>query len=407
MDADAPGGQIERMETAHEVSRAVSDGIPPRSDGKSTRVAWFHGVVPHYRVAVINALAQTDGIALTVFAGQGRVGYSHGDASPDVRAPVLRLTNIYGSRRRLPFAYAHGWSKVLRGFDVVITSESTRDLVTWLLLSLRRLFGFKLVIMGHIRITPHDAKHVARLRRLLARSADGVIAYTDDGVRQALAWGVDADSVTAVGNTMDIERVKQARQHVLPERLDAVRRDLGLEGPVFLFIARPSPWKRLDIAIEAMRILKDRGLMAHLLVVGSGPNLARYVVQAHGVPSVNFIGEVTDEDALAVYFAASDLVLIPGAVGLAVNHAFAYGLPLMTSRDVQHGPEMALAQHGRNALLIDACEAPQFADALESLIRSPERLAQLALGARATEVPTIAAMSSKIATLVRHVGMRK
>jgi glycosyltransferase involved in cell wall biosynthesis len=192
----------------------------------------------------------------------------------------------------------------------------------------------------------------------LVRSADGVIAYTDDGARQAIAWGVDPGNVTAMGNTVDVERVNRQGSIVTPERLDAVRRDLGLEGPVFLFIARPTPWKRLDVAIEAMRILMDRGLTGHLLVVGSGPNLAGYVGQAHGVPIRPLHRGVTDEDALAVYFATSDLVLIPGAVGLAVNHAFAYGLPIMTSKGAQHGPEMALAKHGTNALLIEHARHP-------------------------------------------------
>jgi glycosyltransferase involved in cell wall biosynthesis len=400
MDADTAGGQIEHVETPHEVRTTVS----PREGRPATRLAWYQGVVPHYRVPVINALAKSDGIELTIFAGQGRSGVTNADASPDVQAPVLRLKSVHGRRRHLPFAYAHGWSRMLWRYDVIIAAESTRDLVTWLLLFLRRLLGFKLVIMGHIRSTPNDLKQMVRVRRWLVRSVDGVIAYTDEGARQALEWGVDPDRVTAMGNTIDVERVQRARRDVAQERLDSVRRELGLEGPVFLFIARPTPWKRLDVAIEAMRILMGRGLTAHLLVIGSGTNLARYVVQAHGVPSVHFIGGLTEEDALAVYFAVSDLVLVPGAVGLAVNHAFAYGLPLMTSRDAHHGPEMAIAKHGTNALLIETCDAPPFADALESLIRSPDRLAQLRLGAAATEVPTIAAMASKIAALIQHVG---
>jgi hypothetical protein len=121
MDADAPGGQIECVEASTQGSRS-RERPGTRRPARDTRglVRWRRTPL---QGAVINALAKTDGIELTVFAGQGRTGFSHADASPDVEAPVLRLTNVYGSRRRLPFAYAHGWSKMLRGS----TSSSRRS----------------------------------------------------------------------------------------------------------------------------------------------------------------------------------------------------------------------------------------------------------------------------------------
>jgi len=351
--------------------------------GRPVRVGWYFRLVPHYRVGPINRLAEEHGIELTVFAGQAKEHVTPPDAAGDVVAPIVRLHNLFGARREYPLAYAHGWTRMLRsGLDVLIVSEQSRDIVTWLVLGLRRWFGVKLIVTGHIRAARTDLRQLdgrlaGWLRRLLTTSADGVIAYTSSGVAQALAWGCDPSSVVAMQNTIDVKRIKSARRSVSDEALARLRDDLRLSRPVMLFIGRPTDWKRLDVAIEATRHLVQRGLPAHLIVVGSGTELPAYRERAQSMASVHFVGGLTREEDLAPYFAASDFVLIPGAVGLAANHAFAYGLPLVTSKDALHGPEMELARNDENVVMVDTFDPVAFAKAIEEIIRAPGRPALL------------------------------
>ena len=378
----------------------------PNSPRRPRRVAWYHPFIPHYRVPVINRLGDLADIDLTVFAGHAIPGLSQSDAAANLTAPRVTLRNVAFLRTRLPIvlAYASGWTRIVRSRqDAVIALEWSRDLVLWLLLATRWLFGFKLILLGHIRLLADDGPIRHRLRRFLVRASDGVIAYTTEGMEQALAWGVDPSAVVAMGNTLDEQRIARAKASVTEARTTQVRNDLGLDGPVYLFIARPTAAKRLDVAIDTVRMLADRGVPAHLLVVGTSNALQFYIDRAKGLPTVHFLGEVLDEDDLAVFFAVADLVLIPGAVGLAANHAFAYGRPLVTARGEPHGPEMVLAQDGRNALLVEACEATVFASTLEALTRAPDRLRALQQGAEATEVPTVGAMVDNIARLIRSV----
>jgi glycosyltransferase involved in cell wall biosynthesis len=160
----------------------------------------------------------------------------------------------------------------------------------------------------------------------------------------------------------------------------------------------------LDVAIDAMRVLSAEGHAAHLLVVGAGLSLPSYVARSADLERVHFLGEIHDEDELAVIFAASDLVLIPGAVGLAVNHALAYGLPLVTARGQAHGPEVAIAEHGQNAWFVQTCTADDIASALSFIIQTPQVLAALRLGAAETNVPTLESMVANIADLVARVA---
>ena len=54
---------------------------------------------------------------------------------------------------------------------------------------------------------------------------------------------------------------------------------------------------------------------------------------------VRFQGEVTDPEVLRDFFSRAIAYVSPGAVGLAVLHAFAYGVPVITGRENYHGPE--------------------------------------------------------------------
>ena len=391
--------------TASATAIGQGGGDAPR--GKLLRVAWYHQVVPHYRVPAINGLAARPTIELTIAAGQEFPGVSHPDASDALDTPVIRLRNLWGKRGNPKVTYSLGVTRVLLSRpDVMIIGESSKNLVHWLCLGLRPLFGYRLVIIGHIRLSRRGEGLGSKLRKKLVRSADGVIAYGEAGVEQALAWGVSPSAVVAMGNAIYAERVAAARAAVEAVDVTALRRELDLTGPVFVFIARPTPWKRLDVAIETMRLLAARGVDAHMLVIGGGAGLPRHMAQAADLKSVRFLGSITDEHALAPYFAIADLVFIPGAVGLAVNHAFAYGLPLVTAANVPHGPEMAIARHGRNAVIVKSCDARLFAAELESLARSPDRLRALQGGAESTNVPTLADMVDNIEALILRVATR-
>lgn len=368
------------------------------------RVCWYSMVVPHYRVAVLNRLATMSAVDLTVCAGQDLPGVSNADASASVVAPFVRLRNRFGSRRRVSFTYSYGWTQIPRmRFDVVIMGEQTRNVVHWLLLAARRIFSYRVVVVSHVRTASDLGRLGSWLRRKLIMAADGVIAYGDEGAERAISWGVTPGKVVAMGNTIDVERVTRARANLQVEDVDRLKSELGLTGHVFLFIARPTPWKRLDVAIDAVRQLAERKVDAHILIVGTGADLQQYVAQARDMPFVHFIGGESDEEKLAVYFAASDLVLIPGAVGLAASHAFAYGLPLVTAATAEHGPEMVLARDGENSLLLEACRADVFASALESLVHSPKHLAALKNGAEETVVPTTEEMANNIAHLLSRI----
>ena len=61
---------------------------------------------------------------------------------------------------------------------------------------------------------------------------------------------------------------------------------------------------------------------------------------ANGAAWCHFRGPIYDSDTLSRIFRAGDALVIPGYVGLAVNHAFAHGLPVVTCQSPMHSPEI-------------------------------------------------------------------
>lgn len=384
----------------------VPTTLTDRRPGSKLEVAWLHPVLAHYRLPVIERLSRSQLVDLRTYVGQGVEGIGVSDASADLSSPVERLRNIHLTRRgRDPrVLYVSGWTRVLAGRpQVVITTEASHNLVNWLLLATRRRWGHRVVIMGHIR-SSGQGRVAMGLRRRLVTAADGVLAYTNEGAEKAVAWGVPRERIAALGNTLDLSRIEAARHAVQKQETASLRSALNLNGLVCLFVGRPNRVKRLDLAIDAMRLLTQRNVSAHLIVVGSSAELPTHAERARGMANVHFIGEILDEDRLAPYFAVADVAVIPGAVGLSVNHAFAYGLPLVTSANAPHRPEMSIAEHGRNALLVRPMEAAALADALEQLAVNPALLQELKAGVAATAVPGIDAMVAAIETLVVEVA---
>lgn len=90
---------------------------------------------------------------------------------------------------------------------------------------------------------------------------------------------------------------------------------LGIDptATVFLFVGRLVEYKGLHVGIPAFAQVMRRGLDAHLVIGGKGPERARLEAAAreHGVEGrVHFIGFVEDED-LPRLLAAADVVISP------------------------------------------------------------------------------------------------
>jgi glycosyltransferase involved in cell wall biosynthesis len=222
--------------------------------------------------------------------------------------------------------------------------------------------------------TPYERLwHRAMRPGRLARAADRVL-FDTAAVRDAAAarYGVDP-----------------ARTRIAPPGVDPPAPGVlpsGLPGEFVLFAGALEPRKAPEVAVEAVRLAREQGLRAELVVVGGGrlaPGLAG--------PGVHLLGRVEDTALHALYAAALALV-VPSRLegyGLGPLEALAHGTPSVVS-------DLAVLREtlGDAALRAAPGDPAAFAAALLRLEREPGLRGRLA--ASAPPAPTWEATAAAV-----------
>ena len=171
------------------------------------------------------------------------------------------------------------------------------------------------------------------------------------------------------------------REHALPA------------GRWLLTVARLQRYKGVDVAIEALRLLGERGHDLHYAVVGDGPARAELEGLARAArvdDRVHFLGPVL-EAALPEAYALAEVYLgltrqTEGDVegfGIALVEAQAAGIPVVAGLGGGTGDAV---RDGETGLLVDPEDPAAVAVAVDGLLRDPARRAAMgAAGRRAVE----------------------
>ncbi|TMK26703.1 MAG: glycosyltransferase family 4 protein [Actinobacteria bacterium] len=221
--------------------------------------------------------------------------------------------------------------------------------------------------------------------RLIAASATTIVAnsdYTARSVRSAAPGAVPE----VVYNPVDLEYWDPARI----SRADARARlsaelDAELEGRLLLgVVAQITPWKGQDTAIEALRLLVERGVDAHLLLIGSPKFVARatrydnegYVERLRAAIAradlehrVSWLDEREDVPQL---MRALDMLLAPSheePFGRTVIEAMALRVPVLAT---SVGGPSEILEDGVQGRLLPPVEPAAWAQAIREIAASPE-----------------------------------
>jgi D-inositol-3-phosphate glycosyltransferase len=173
-----------------------------------------------------------------------------------------------------------------------------------------------------------------------------------------------------------------------PGDQEAARMWTGLDrGPVILFAGRIQPLKGVDIAIEALAMMRTRH--ARLVVIG-GPSgtegkteMQRLTELAYdlGVAGrITFIPPLPREQLVAFYQAA-DVVIMPSrseTFGLVAAEAQSCGTPVVAANV---GGLRFIIEDGNSGLLVDGHNPADYATALDRVLTDDEFATRLSAGA--------------------------
>ncbi|MDQ0844818.1 glycosyltransferase family 4 protein [Streptomyces sp. V1I6] len=252
--------------------------------------------------------------------------------------------------------------------------------------------------------------HPAPLRaakRALTLRARWFFAYTEQGAQHVIDQGFPEERVTTVRNAVDTRALAASRSRVSDTELSSMRSSYGLRpGRTALYVGGLDAAKRIPFLLAAAERVAHLLPGFRLLVAGDGAQ--RHLVeevQRAGSPVV-YVGTASDEEK-ARLGALADVLLVPGAVGLAAVDSFALDAPLVTTPRAAHGPEFEYLQHGRNALVVDG-GLDSYAEAVTDLLTRSALLDRLRSACRTdAELYTVELMAQRFADGVEgliHAG---
>lgn len=146
-----------------------------------------------------------------------------------------------------------------------------------------------------------------------------------------------------------------------------------------LIAGRLHPWKRVDLAIEAIRRMRNP---VEVVVTGAGEDMHRLQTIATGASNIRFTGRISDDELSALYADALAVLFSPVGedFGLTAVEALAAGKAVVTCTD--SGEPSRLVGDGVNGFVC-APDPAALADRLDWLVENED--AARTLGARGPE----------------------
>ncbi len=256
------------------------------------------------------------------------------------------------------------------------------------ILGLSRTPGAKVV---HVRDCLPETQLSVKTMRLIASTATVVVANSEYTAQSVRSLAPEA-RLEVVHNPVDLERWD-------PTRIDKVHARAKMEGVrprsmLLGVVAQLTPWKGQETAIAALQLLRDQGVDAHLLLIGSAKfvssstrhdnvayadGLRQQIAGAKLENRVSWLGEREDVPELV---SALDALLLPSweePFGRAVIEAMAMKVPVLAT---SVGGPAEIITDGVEGYLLDPRDPLAWARAIRGLASDPRLGHEMGLAGR-------------------------
>lgn len=352
---------------------------------RGMRIALFTGAYNHIADGVsltlnrLVAFLMREGAIVRVYAPAGPVpALEHAGtmvAVPSVSAP---------GRPEYRISLGTGWSahENLTDFAPHLFHIATPDLLGLAALRMARASGAPVVASYHT----HFASYLKYYR--LNRLEPATWTYLRWFYRRCREVYVPSRSMMNVlaghgidGNLRLWPRGVDSSLFAPARRSAAWREAHGIEGDTvaITFVSRLVQEKGLDIVVDVMRQLREKGIAHTPVIVGDGPERERLV---QSLPNAVFTGHLGGE-ALATAYASSDIFLFPSdteTFGNVTLEALSSGLPAVVANATGSND---LVENGMNGFLAQPRDSASFFKHVERLILNAELRLEIGRRARA------------------------
>ena len=323
-------------------------------------------LLPEYRAKLFDLVAQQCSGGCVIAAGKPTKKEATHIQSQLQTATVVELNQKTILSGVLETYYQFGLKKILSNSlpDIFVTNPNPRMLDSYFTTRYLRKKGVPCVALG-IGTTDFWDQPFKKIRRWYRQTFlsqfDGFLCYGSKAAQQYADLGISADRIITVYNSV-VPRPSGPPRTRPTEFADGKAK--------VVTIGRLIASKGFDRLIHAAKIAADQGTNIEVWIVGDGPEKSNLEQLAAETKSpVKFLGRQTG-DTLAETCFQSDLFVLPGLGGLAIQEAMAHALPVIVTQ--ADGTELDLVRE--NGWIVEKENVKALASVLTDAISDPGKL---------------------------------
>jgi len=259
-----------------------------------------------------------------------------------VASPIKKMdyTSLKGYRKTLKrihlFSHFY-WQKgavacIFKPYSQYILTGEPSYVSNWVIQLFAKLLGKEVYLWSH-GFNGSQGRRYEQASKLSFKLATKGFLYGNFARNYMIKAGVKANKLICIYNSLDYNIQKPLRTNY-PSAI--YQTHFHSDAPVLIFLGRIQKVKKLDLLIKAIHLLKKKGKIINLVLVGKTTDvedLEQLVDTLELNKQVWFYGPSFDETKNSELFCNADLCVSPGNIGLTAMHALSYGCPIITNHN--------------------------------------------------------------------------
>jgi len=211
------------------------------------------------------------------------------------------------------------------------------------------------------------------VRKYFLTKVDAHVYYTKDAFDIISSYGVEKQKTFIIYNSPNtstllenFEKAKNQTPYLLPKKFRIIHS------------GRLVKWKRVDLLIDALKLLIKEFPELELVIIGSGPeenNLKSMVIRYDLDEHVKFLGSIYSTEILANIYYNSTVYVLAGMGGLSINEAMCFEKPIIVSRC--DGTEKMLVRNGFNGFYFEEGNGMDLANKIRTILKNPQLVKEM------------------------------
>lgn len=382
-------------------------------------VAIVYPYFAHYRLPVLQELMKSSEINYTLI--------SDSDSGFDVKTinPELAKKNIEDGGLRWKFVinkwflpntllWQRGLLSLLKrnDFDSVIFLGNAYYLSTWAAMIYLKSKGKKIFLWTH-GVTDDKKNFKWFFRKSFYSLGNGLLLYEKNAKNVMIKNGFPENKLHVIYNSLDYGQQLKYRSHIDSELIQRTKKELFENDslPYIVFVGRLTPQKKLNMIVEAIKLLYENNIKVNTLFVGKGDAKDELVnlVNHYGLQHYfNFYGPCFEEEKLSRLIGSADICVSPGNVGLTAMTALGYGTPVISHDDFNHQmPEYQAIEPNINGDLFQRGSIKDLAEKISNWLSTKGELPREDIQKKCYEVIDTKYNPKNQATLINRIILEK